>query len=65
MCIASGPGNDMFESTKIIAERQYRVARKLLLEPTTETEVEGPVQFIHQWIDMSQVFEANMSSKGM
>ena len=24
MCIASGPGNDMFESTKIIAERQYR-----------------------------------------
>ena len=41
------------------------MARKLLLEPTTETEVEGPVQFIHQWIDMSQVFEANMSSKGM
>merc|ERR1719244_1085070 len=54
MCIASGPGKDMFESTKIIAERQYRVARKLLLEPTMETEVEGPVQFIHQWIDMSQ-----------
>ena len=24
MCIASGPGKDMFESTKIIAERQYR-----------------------------------------
>ena len=24
MCIASGPGSDMFESTKIIAERQYR-----------------------------------------
>jgi len=54
MCIASGPGKDMFESTKIIAERQYRVARKLLLEPAMETEVEGPVQFIHQWIDMSQ-----------
>ena len=36
-----------------------RVARKLLLEPTMETEVEGPVQFIHQWIDMSQVGQHN------
>ena len=24
MCIAAGPGKDMFESTKMIAERQYR-----------------------------------------
>ena len=25
-CIAFGPGSDMYESTKIIAERQYRKA---------------------------------------
>ena len=24
MCVASGPGKDMFESTQIIAERQYK-----------------------------------------
>jgi len=54
MCIASGPGKDMFESTKIIADRQYRVALKLLIEPSNLTELEGPVQFIHQWVDMSK-----------
>ena len=37
-----------------------RVARKLLLEPVTETEVEGPMQFIHQWIDMSQVLPTQL-----
>ena len=26
MCMASGPGKDMFESTYIIAERQYKMA---------------------------------------
>ena len=30
MCVASGPGKDMFESTKIIAERQYEVSKALL-----------------------------------
>merc|ERR1711970_636516 len=54
MCIASGPGKNMFESTKIIAKRQYRVARKLLLEPVSQTMLKGPVQFIHQWVDMSK-----------
>ena len=30
MCVASGPGKDMFESTKIIAQRQYDVSKALL-----------------------------------
>ena len=30
-CIASGPGKDMFESTKIIADRQYQVSKQLFL----------------------------------
>jgi len=54
MCIAAGPGKDMFESTKIIAERQYRVANELLQQPPSQTMLKGPVQFIHQWVDMSK-----------
>ena len=33
----------------------FRVARDLLLEPQSPTELHGPVQFVHQWLDMSQV----------
>ena len=29
MCVAFGPGEDIFESTKIIAERQYKVSKAL------------------------------------
>merc|ERR1712215_497258 len=54
MCIAFGPGKDMFESTKIIAERQYRVSLNLLQNPESQTKLEGPVQYIHQWVDMSR-----------
>lgn len=32
MCTASGPGEDMFESTKIIAERQFEVSQSLFLD---------------------------------
>ena len=41
------------------------MARKLLLEPATEIEVEGPVQFIHQWIDMSKVGQHNWKAHGI
>ena len=30
MCVAFGPGEDMFESTKIIADRQFQVSKKIL-----------------------------------
>ena len=53
MCIASGPGKDMFESTKIIAERQYKKAYELFFNFDGGRELTGPVQFVHQWIDMS------------
>ena len=52
-CIASGPGKDMFESTKIIAERQYKKAYELFFNFDGGRELTGPVQFVHQWIDMS------------
>jgi len=54
MCYALGPGQDMFESTRIIAERQYKVAMELLEQPVDPMELSGPIQWVHQWLDMSQ-----------
>jgi len=42
----------MFESTDIIATRQYDMSYSLL-NKANQTEVEGPVGAIHQWIDMT------------
>jgi neutral ceramidase len=52
-CIASGPGKDMFESTKIIATRIYKGASKILKEKSGR-EITGPIDFVHQYIDMSK-----------
>lgn len=51
-CFASGPGRNMFESTKIIATRIYRAALDLLQRESGE-EVSGPVGFAYQTIDMT------------
>lgn len=51
-CFASGPGRDQFESCKIIGTRIYYGARQLL-EKNTARELSGPINFIHQFIDMS------------
>ena len=53
MCIASGPGKDMFESTKIIAERQFRAAYDLFSNVDSSEELTGPVTAVHQWVDMT------------
>ncbi|GFS64964.1 neutral ceramidase [Nephila pilipes] len=52
-CIAFGPGQDMFESTWIIGRRQYKVAKDLF--KTANRRLAGPVLFIHQFLDMSNV----------
>lgn len=52
-CIASGPGSDMFESTKIIATRIYKGASQLL-KKQPDREINGPISFAHQFIDMSE-----------
>jgi len=52
-CWASGPGKDQFESTKIIARRQYLKALQLFHLTSDEDIVRGPVSFIHQHIDMA------------
>ncbi|KAI1292183.1 Neutral ceramidase [Halotydeus destructor] len=53
-CHASGPGSNMFESTRIIGERQYMKAKELF--DTAKTRVTGPVRFIHQHVDMSNIY---------
>lgn len=50
-CVASGPGKDIFESTKIIGTRIYQGASKLL-KTMVGREVLGSVGFIHQFIEM-------------
>ncbi|CAG9858927.1 unnamed protein product [Phyllotreta striolata] len=50
-CIASGPGNDMFESTEIIATNIFNKAQELLAEKSA-TEVKGDVGFVHRYVDM-------------
>ena len=53
MCIAFGPGEDMFDSTKIIAERQFRAAYDLFGNVDSAETLSGPVSSVHQWVDMS------------
>lgn len=51
LCVASGPGKDIFESTKIIGSRIYKGASKLL-NSKVGREVTGGIHFIHQFIDV-------------
>lgn len=57
-CIAFGPGKDMFESTAIIAKKQYSKAKELFVG--NGTKVSGDIQFIYQNIDMSH-YEVKLS----
>nr|XP_006823956.1 PREDICTED: neutral ceramidase-like [Saccoglossus kowalevskii] len=52
-CVAFGPGDNMFESTAIIGERQYAKALELYEdEAQTSVPLTGPVGYIHQYVDM-------------
>ena len=51
LCIASGPGKDMIESTEIIGRKQFEAALSLM---NNETEsLSGSVAFRHSFVDMS------------
>uniref|UniRef100_A0A3B4ZS00 Neutral ceramidase n=1 Tax=Stegastes partitus TaxID=144197 RepID=A0A3B4ZS00_9TELE len=53
MCAAFGPGDDMFESTRIIGQNIYMKAKELYA--TAVEEVTGSVQSAHQWVNMTDV----------
>ncbi|KAG5855430.1 hypothetical protein ANANG_G00048980 [Anguilla anguilla] len=53
MCVALGPGNDMFESTRIIGENVFKKAKELYGGP--QQEVQGVLHVAHQWVDMTSV----------
>ncbi|XP_013094566.2 uncharacterized protein LOC106078246 isoform X1 [Biomphalaria glabrata] len=52
LCVAFGPGKDMFESTQIIANNQYQKA--LELYNSAQIKITGPVDFRHSYINMTQ-----------
>ncbi|XP_056386007.1 neutral ceramidase-like isoform X2 [Hyla sarda] len=52
-CVATGPGADVFESTKIIGGQIFEKAMDLY--NSTTKEMLDTVNFAHQWVDMSNV----------
>ncbi|XP_032101510.1 neutral ceramidase isoform X2 [Sapajus apella] len=53
MCIAKGPGQDMFDSTQIIGRTMYQRAKELYASASQE--VTGPLASAHQWVNMTDV----------
>ncbi|XP_031317178.2 neutral ceramidase [Camelus dromedarius] len=53
MCIAMGPGEDMFDSTQIVGRMMYQKAKELYA--STSQEVTGPLAAAHQWVNMTDV----------
>ncbi|XP_041988495.1 neutral ceramidase-like isoform X2 [Aricia agestis] len=72
-CFASGPGRDMFESTKIIATKLFDTAMKILKQPGEDLTgeigivhqfVEIPKEEVHPYDPISETFNASTSVKG-
>ncbi|XP_069373818.1 neutral ceramidase [Paralichthys olivaceus] len=53
MCQAFGPGNDMFDSTRIIGHNIYRKAKELYKNAVEE--VTGFLHSAHEWVNMTNV----------
>lgn len=50
LCVALGPGRDMYESTEIIGRRQYNKALELMQHKNV---VQGPVRSRHSFVQLS------------
>nr|XP_023018453.1 neutral ceramidase [Leptinotarsa decemlineata] len=50
-CIAFGPGKDMEESTKIIANKLFKKAEELIKSESSK-EVKGDIKYVHQFVHM-------------
>lgn len=56
-CIAFGPGEDMFESTKIIGAKQTAKALELFDSASKDgVQLRGKIKFIHQHIDITNQY---------
>ncbi|KAM5322236.1 neutral ceramidase [Glossophaga mutica] len=53
MCMATGPGQDMLDSTQIIGRTLYQKAKELYA--LASQELTGPVISAHQWVNMTDV----------
>ncbi|XP_006880455.1 PREDICTED: neutral ceramidase [Elephantulus edwardii] len=53
MCMASGPGKDMIDSTQIIGTTIFQKAKELY--DSASQEVTGPLASAHQWVNMTDV----------
>ncbi|NWY05839.1 ASAH2 ceramidase, partial [Nothoprocta ornata] len=53
MCMAMGPGTDMFDSTRIIGQNIYLKAKEVYASASQE--ITGPLSSAHQWVNMSDV----------
>ncbi|XP_050562054.1 neutral ceramidase [Spodoptera frugiperda] len=51
-CFASGPGRDMFDSTRIIATKLFHTAMSVLNEPGED--ITGPLAIKHQYVKMPE-----------
>ncbi|KAJ8730529.1 hypothetical protein PYW08_001942 [Mythimna loreyi] len=51
-CFASGPGRDMFDSTRIIATKLFQTGMKVLNEPGED--MTGPLGVKHQYVNMPE-----------
>ena len=53
LCQGRGPGKDMFDSTHIIAQKQFEAAESIWDNATEE--LVGPVDMRHTWVDMTKL----------
>mmetsp|Transcript_18634 Transcript_18634/g.43191 ORF Transcript_18634/g.43191 Transcript_18634/m.43191 type:complete len:350 (+) Transcript_18634:34-1083(+) len=54
ICVASGPGKDMFESTEMIARKQVDASVQLF-RSNSSSKLHGIVDFRHSFLDMSNI----------
>ncbi|KAJ8318838.1 hypothetical protein KUTeg_003929 [Tegillarca granosa] len=54
LCVAFGPGKDMFDSTRIIANNQLKKAMDMF-KSEGFTQLTGPVDFRHTYVNMTDV----------
>lgn len=51
LCVAAGPGKDMFDSTRIIGEKQFDLGKTLY--KSASKKLTGPVEYRHTFLNMS------------